>query len=203
MKPAPPVIMNRLCIKVSRAEGRNKTLKKRKNRVLFGNRCVNGTDRPRDRQVGIVPTQARVACRRIEGIYFVGDLGILFKRAKAMREASRHENLFAAVSRQRRRTPAAVTGTAAAQIDRHIEDCAAHDPDQFGLGCRRALKMQAPDGSGFSRQGLVVLDENTSDASLRVSPRVEGFEKKSARVGEFLRSKKLYAFEHQRFRAPS
>src|ERR1700730_6663369 len=120
-----------------------------------------------------------------------------------MREARRHENLFAAISRQRRGTPAAVTGTAAAQIDRHIEDRAAHDPDQFGLGRRRALEMQAPDGSGFSRQGLVVLDENTSDASLRVSPRVEGFEKKSARVGEFLRSKKLYAFEHQRFRAPS
>jgi hypothetical protein len=62
--------------------------------------------------------------------------------------------------------------------------------------------MQTPDRSGFSRQGLVVLDENTSDASLCVSPRVEGFAKKSAHVGEFLRSKQLYAFEWQRFRAP-
>src|ERR1700719_3500432 len=106
-----------------------------------------------------------------------------------MREARRHENLSAAISRQRRGTPAAVTGTAAAQVDRHIEDRAAHGPDQFGLGRRRALEMQAPDRSGFSRQGLVVLDENTINASLRVSPRVEGFEKKSARVGEFPRSK--------------
>src|ERR1700730_12025934 len=189
MKPAPPVIMNRLFIKVSRAEGRKKILEKRKNRVLFGDRCVNGSDRPRDRQIGIVPTQASVARRRVEAIDFVGDLGILFKRAEAMREAGRHENLFAAVLRQRRGTPAAVTGTAAAQIDRQLEDRAAHDPDQFGLSRRRALEMQAPDRSGFSRQGLVVLDENTSNASLRVSPRVEGFEKKSARVGEFLRSK--------------
>src|SRR5208283_1169615 len=94
MKPAPPVTRNRLLIKFSNTEGRHERFKKRKTRVLFGDHGVRRSNRPWDRQVGVVPPKASIAGWRVEVINFIGDLGIWFKRAKAMCKTARHEELL-------------------------------------------------------------------------------------------------------------
>src|SRR5208283_6246142 len=76
MKPAPPVTRNRLLIKFSNTEGRHERFKKRKTRVLFGDHGVRRSNRPWDRQVGVVPPKASIAGWRVEVINFIGDLGI-------------------------------------------------------------------------------------------------------------------------------
>src|ERR1019366_6795672 len=142
MKPAPPVTRNRLAITLpsSRKWG-NECLEVREFGVLAGDGHSGGIDRPGDAQAGIVPAQPRIASRRIECIYFVGDLGVRFERAEPVGEPHRHEELLAAIRRQCGREEAPIRGATTAQIDGGIENRSMEDPNQLVLRFRGRLEM--------------------------------------------------------------
>jgi hypothetical protein len=91
----------------------------------------------------VVPADAAVAIRGIDVGDLVDDLGVRLEREEAVGEADRHEQLLALLCRKLGGDPAAVARRAAADVDRHVEDAAAHTADELRLPVRRRLKMQA------------------------------------------------------------
>src|ERR1700752_309452 len=96
MKPAPPVTSIRLDIGVpNELEWSHEILEGPELAILVRQHHRVGGDRPRDIQRRIVPDEAAVGRRRIEGVDLVGDLGVRFGRAETVCKSARHEQLFA------------------------------------------------------------------------------------------------------------
>ena len=64
-------------------------------------------------------------------------LGVVGQRAQPVPEADGDEDLVPGGGADLHRHMPAIGGRAVAQVDRHIEDGAAHDADELGLGVRR------------------------------------------------------------------
>ena len=67
-------------------------------------------------------------------------------------------------------------------VEHDIEDRAAIDPDQLGLGGRRALQMQSAHDALFQRQGVIILNPVVTDAERRQMPQTEGLGKAAAPI---------------------
>ena len=70
----------------------------------------------------------------------------------------------------------------AAHVDGDVQNSAMHDRDQFGLGMRWELEMQASQRTHRSGARLIVLHEPAADAEVVQALLVEGFAKPSTGV---------------------
>ena len=150
--------------------------------ILVGQHRIRGRNRPADRQRRIVPDQALLAVRRIIIVDLVGDFGVRFERAIAVREAARNKQLLAALRRQGRGHPAPVSRRADAQVHGDVIDAAAQHANELALHARRHLKVQRAHRSALERQRLIVLNEFGVQPGLVRRARIVGFDKESARV---------------------
>lgn len=86
----------------------------------------------------------------------------------------------------------AVAGRPETDIDRDIEDHAAHHANELGLRVRRRLKMKPPDCALVFGKSMIILHEIDAYSDRRKCSFVIGFGKKSAVVAE---SKRLDDFD--------
>jgi hypothetical protein len=94
-----------------------------------------------------------------------------------MSEAARHEELLAALSSKGLANPVTVGGGSHAQVDGHIEDAAAQNPDQLRLRLGWTLEMQAAQGASLGRESLIVLNERDLANGFREGTRAVGLGK--------------------------
>lgn len=101
-----------------------------------------------------------------------------------MRESDGNEQLIAFLGRQLYRGVPAKGRRASADVDRHVENRALNDANQFGLREGRGLKMQASDCPGRTGQGLVVLNEAIDDPRCGEALAVKGFREEAPLITE-------------------
>src|SRR5690606_34893877 len=112
----------------------------------------------------------------------VEQLGIVGERAVAVGEATRHEELFAALGRQLGADPAAVGGRALADVHGHIVDRPAQHAHELGLGVRRDLEVQAAHRPSPGAEGLVVLHERAAHPGVGQDLAIVGLREPAARI---------------------
>ncbi len=95
--------------------------------------------------------------------YLVNDLGILDERHEAMGETLRHQYLVPLFCRDFQRDPLPESRRAFADIDRHIQNCAARDTNQLVLRKWRQLIMKPTHNALGRRIGVIVLNESQID----------------------------------------
>ena len=80
-----------------------------------------------------------------------------------MGKARRHQQLLAVLETQLDPEPLAIGGRALANINRHIEQCAAPAAHQLVLRMGRGLKMEPANCARRHRQRMVVLHKRNGD----------------------------------------
>ena len=89
--------------------------------------------------------------------YFPKTHGMIGEGAKPVRESPGDVHHIVLFGVQTHAPPLTISGGTEANIHKDVENCSGEDPNQFGFGVRRPLKVKAPYGSLCCRQGLVFL----------------------------------------------
>ena len=142
-------------------------------------------NRPVDTDGWIIPAKTHFILRRIGLGAFVMKKGGFTQHRKAMRKPRGNIELTFALGGEIQAQPAAEGGRIAPNVDRHVENLALPDRDEFALGVR-LLKVQTPQRAA-SGKGKVVLDEIIRDARVAVSLAVPGLHKEPAMIAENIR----------------
>lgn len=102
--------------------------------------CIPGRDhrigdRPRNRQLGIVPDDARVILGVKDATHLVMEVGMVAENTEPMGESGSHVNLLVAgISSERRSEPLAECLRLRTHIDHYVEDGAGYDCEELRLG---------------------------------------------------------------------
>src|ERR1043166_1173592 len=139
--------------------------------VLLGNH--RDADRPRDPEGGIVVSQALLRTGTVELRDFVADLGLVFQRLEAVREAFRHVQHPVIGRRQLRPRPVPVGRGGWSEIDDHVVDRASGAANQLDLGIGRHLVVHAAERPGAGAVREVPLNKarpQPADGKLLLTP---------------------------------
>ena len=116
---------------------------------------------------------------------FVGDFRLVLQRQEPVQKPRRDPELAAIHGAQLLPMPLPVGRTAAADIDRNIEQTTTPAAHELALRIGRGLKVHTPDRVRLSRNGMVVLYEvRQHQVGLRQRPLVPGFREIAARIAE-------------------
>src|SRR3984893_3248314 len=119
-------------------------LEERKALILLGGDDVSSLERPWNRHVGIVPTDASVERWGVIITDLIHHHNVGIQGQVSMSEPFRNVELVPCFGRELYSNMIAIRRGAASQVDRHVQDPPAQHADQFGLGCRRQLKVEPP-----------------------------------------------------------
>lgn len=166
------------------SEGTGEAGEKRQPGILVGDHRPIGRDRPFDADRRIGEVQSGIARRRIISVALIGDLGVRLEGAETMGKTARHEETVAVLGGERGGDPATIGRRALAEIDGNVENGAAHDAHELGLGGRWGLEMEAADRADLTRERLIILHEGNVQASFRQHGRTERLHEVAPRVLE-------------------
>ena len=133
---------------------------------------------PFDANGGIVPHEAALVVRMIDVVTLIAELGLVGEHKEAVREMLRNEELALVLRGENHALPLAVGRAAVAQVNRHVENRAAHDAHELGLRMLN-LEMEASQHTLGARR-LVILDEIDVDAARHEVRLLVGFHEVAA-----------------------
>ena len=140
---------------------------------------------PGDAQVRIVPAKGVFVIRIVKIRALVHQIGGIAQDAEAVGKPGRDPELLVPLGIEAHDHVPAEGGRGAAEIHRHVEHLAGHDPHQLALRAPE-LVVQPPQHAA-GRAAVIVLHEVGDDAGRRELPAVPGLHEEPAIIAEQLR----------------
>lgn len=132
-----------------------------------------------------IPMHSGIAGWSMDDIGQVNHGAFVGESQKAVRESRGYENLFEIIRTQFPSVVLAAGGRADSEIENDIQDPAAGAIDQFGMGCRRALKMHPPQHPEV-RSGIKLFSGCERKPLLPEHVFMERLDERAAQVSEHL-----------------